>query len=159
LQISENSQSGVVLVDSECCVEDTFITKNARFAVQCVSGTELVVLRHCDLRPARTGGSLFSVVDFEPAEPGVECGKNIYTQMCVTDTSSEEELRKFPWHTVAKVSVSKSASKNSLDETRALSYHQQGIPMYDDAEMEYNYFEDYTIPQGAASSSKKRVRV
>lgn len=158
-QISDNSQSGVVLVDSECCVEDTFITKNAKFAVQCVSGTELVVLRHCDLRPARAGGALFSVVDFEPPEAGVECGKNIYTQMCVTDTATEEELRKFPWHTVTKGSVSKSASKNSLDETRALSYQQQGVPMYDDADIDYNYFEEYAVPQGAASSSKKRVRL
>lgn len=152
-QISENTQSGLVLVDSECCVEDTFITKNAHFAVQCVSGGELVVLRHCDLRAARPGGNLFSVVAFDPPEEG----KNIYTQLCVTDTANEEELRLFPWHTApsprSKGSLSKNASRNSFDDTA------QWAPNLDEFAVDCDYFEEYTIPQGATGSSKKRVRV
>ena len=146
----------MVLVDSECCVEDTFLTKNTQFAVQCVAGAELVVLRHCDLRTARPGGSLFSVVAFDPPEEG----KNIYTQLCVTDAANEDELRLFPWHTApsprGKGSLSKNASRSSFDDTRVPP---QWAPDLDEFAADCDYFEDYTIPQGAAVASKKRVRV
>lgn len=146
-----------MLVDSECCVEDTFITKNAHFAIQCVSGGELVVLRHCDLRATQPGGSLFSVVTFDPPEEG----KNIYTQLCVTDASTENELRLFPWHTApsprGKGSLSKNASRSSFDDSRALS--SQWAPNLDEFAVDCDYFEEYSIPQGANAASKKRVRV
>lgn len=144
-----------MLVDSECCIEDSFVTKNARFAVQCVAGSELVVLRHCDLRPAR-GGKLFSVIDFEPAEDGVKSGKNIYTQMCITDVATDDELRQFPWHTAPRGNMSKHSSQNSFDEPRL---PQPAVPSYDQVALDCDYFEDYSIPEGAPSSSKKRVRV
>ncbi len=144
-----------MLVDSECCIEDSFITKNALFAVECVNGGELAVLQHCDLR-SRGGKKLFSVVDFTAEDGGdaVECGKNIYTSLCTTDAGSEGELRLFPWYvtsprrniaTTAAVAATKIPNRNSFDDTHPL---------------DLECFDDYILPQEAAAvSSKKRVRI